>query len=397
MKHIPIHAVQRGLITMDELGSSEFRSFFTKLMNRGALCLGPSNAVPENLMHFVSPLTDEAHFYLRGKDAIVRGFLNSCRHREFQLITPLPETKEVSRQYSGRLTSESIVCPAHNWRYSSSGDHEFSPALGFEHEKCLALHEVPVKDIGGLYWSGSPQQQEGVRELLNLPIMREHGITQFIPSDYMLHKVGITEEDFTPEDAIELFVEVDHVDDDAIHGGTFNQLVVTQGLDWGFGMDGSVQALPWRVKHDENRITPEYRGFKEAVLHLTGGKTPPFGAIWIAHYPDGTTIEIFPFAIVVSRFAPIPGTNKTQNVCLYFYPEEVIAFDDYGLTESHSAAYLQSAHEDRLLCNGMGRGRSHLRNFGVGHLKSGPIHPHEEAGVAHYFKYIHDEWSVTRK
>lgn len=390
----PVSAA-RGLSTMSELGSTEFREWIKKTLCSGAVYLGPAHVVEERGQWFVSASTNDAHFLLHGMDGKVRAFLNVCRHREAQILVPTGEGLEGR---SGKLTSSQLVCSAHNWAYNSDGSHELSPALGFRREPCLGLHEVPIENIGGMYWTGTMEERAQVKRILALPLMEKYEISAFIPSHYVLHEIWVSTDTFNPETGMEVYGEVDHVDDPAVHGSTLMQFVRPSGLEINCveGVPGNVQVVPFLEKCDHTLISQEWFMYRDMVLEHTKGTTPPFGAVWIAHYGDGTTVEYFPKALVVSRFAPNLEGNGTRNVVEFYFSDEVLGFYS-ELAEWFVRAYKKLAGEDAILCARMDRGRAHLRNFGKGNEVSGPTHPLEEGAVSHYFRWLHDAWSRRLK
>jgi len=81
---------------------------------------------------------------VRGRDGVLRGFLNQCRHRGARLVAPSTEKR-----------LKAFVCPFHGWVYDLDGtlrsvskDHDF-PGL----DRCAyGLKELPVAEHHGLVW-----------------------------------------------------------------------------------------------------------------------------------------------------------------------------------------------------------------------------------------------------
>lgn len=76
---------------------------------------------------------------LRGRDGVLRAFLNACRHRGTQLL-------------DGHGTCQSIICPYHSWTYGLNGALMAAPAMersaGFERER-NGLIQVRLESWGG--------------------------------------------------------------------------------------------------------------------------------------------------------------------------------------------------------------------------------------------------------
>jgi Rieske 2Fe-2S family protein len=81
---------------------------------------------------------------VRGRDQVIRGFLNVCRHRGSQLC--LTDSGEVGR---------TIRCPYHAWSYGLDGQLAAAPnwrALDGVDRDRYRLHEVHVATWEGLVW-----------------------------------------------------------------------------------------------------------------------------------------------------------------------------------------------------------------------------------------------------
>jgi phenylpropionate dioxygenase-like ring-hydroxylating dioxygenase large terminal subunit len=68
------------------------------------------NELPEKGSYATFQLLDERAFVIRGKDGVIRGFHNVCRHRAHQMVSG----------HSGTCVG-AIVCPYHGWGYELNG------------------------------------------------------------------------------------------------------------------------------------------------------------------------------------------------------------------------------------------------------------------------------------
>jgi len=80
---------------------------------------------------------------VRGKDGVVRAFINSCVHRGANVAT--------AERGNARL----FMCPYHGWTYSHKGELVAVAASGDFGEldkSCLKLKELPAAERAGLVW-----------------------------------------------------------------------------------------------------------------------------------------------------------------------------------------------------------------------------------------------------
>lgn len=392
--------ISSGLISMDDYNSSEFRSWFNHLLNLGGLYLGPESLVSEPGSYFISASTDGAHFLLRGQDNKLRAFLNVCRHREKQILVPKGDNL-VDR--TGVLTSGLVSCSGHDWQYATDGTHVSPKAFMLQGKTCAIegnhnLHEVPIESIGGLVWTGTPDQLMAIRELLETPLLKTLGITRFVPENFRIREIWVSPDTFRPDTGMEVFGDISHLLAPGVHGGTLMRFVDPNGLQLDAPENGcgNVQMVPFLVDTELEKMTPAWREYRVGMLEHSGKEAQPFGAVWIGHYPDGTTVEYFPHAVVVSRFAPNFITNGTRNVVEFYFSDEVLGFNP-DLAIRFTVAYKGLAHEDAELCTEMDRGSQFLSTFGKGELKSGPAHPTEEWAVSHYEAWLYELWKTYKR
>ena len=80
---------------------------------------------------------------VRGKDGVLRGFLNACRHRATELVS------------EPACHKNALVCPYHNWAYDLTGaliDVPHQRAFPSLERDELGLVAVPVEEHAGLIW-----------------------------------------------------------------------------------------------------------------------------------------------------------------------------------------------------------------------------------------------------
>src|SRR5579872_1732435 len=70
---------------------------------------------------------DQSILLVRDELGVLRGFHNTCRHRGAALC----------REPQGRIAAAGIVCPYHNWRYSTRG--ELLQTSSYQHAEGFSL------------------------------------------------------------------------------------------------------------------------------------------------------------------------------------------------------------------------------------------------------------------
>ncbi|MEZ5831981.1 MAG: aromatic ring-hydroxylating dioxygenase subunit alpha [Dongiaceae bacterium] len=103
---------------------------------------------------------------VRGRDGVVRGFFNSCRHRGAQICA------------EGRGHSQRLVCPYHQWAYDLDGSKLTARGLGPELDKRdFGLVEIRVETVGGTIYvclADSPPDFEPFRAAFGPLISHYH-------------------------------------------------------------------------------------------------------------------------------------------------------------------------------------------------------------------------------
>ncbi len=100
--------------TAEEVFATETERVF-----RGSwICLDRTEAVAEPGAYQVHQVADESVLLVRGKDGVLRAFLNFCRHRGARLCL----------EPDGRL-GKSVRCPYHGWSYGLDGRLVAAPNL----------------------------------------------------------------------------------------------------------------------------------------------------------------------------------------------------------------------------------------------------------------------------
>ena len=371
---------------------------FDQVIARAPRYLGCSSAMTKHAPRYVSAFTNDAHVLLRDKGGVVGAFLNSCRHRNGQIVPVgmVVDGKTITRQ--GKvLQNGNIMCPWHRWAYSGiDGSLIHAPTFRGEGMPCAQknkLHTVPLEEFEGLFFEAGKDVASQLGPVMESPGFKKFGIIPF----RFGHRMGLfrsegADETFHTTTFMEAFGDTDHVDD--IHKDSFDQLVDMNSLFLEYGGHYSVQFVGWRT--ETTVVCGEYDNYRRQVL-LRGG-APKYGAVWMAYGPN-MTFEWYPLgvdehgeaqhAFVVS--VCVPDGTKSKTVVEFFFPESVLASesDEHpGIARALYAAYSVTVEEDRFLVNSMENGRRTLAAEGKGSDLIGPAHAHQEGCVTHYWNLL---------
>src|SRR6266571_511669 len=132
----------------------EQRHFFAG----GWMCVGHSEQVAEPGHQRAEQIGLASVLLVRGEDATLRAFANTCRHRGHELLP-----------VGGASNCGAVICPYHSWTYSLSGRLQaaagFKGGPGFD-EAAWGLIELPVQEWHGLVFVDGGGQAEPLAESL---------------------------------------------------------------------------------------------------------------------------------------------------------------------------------------------------------------------------------------
>lgn len=286
---------------------------------------------------------------------------NVCRHRQAVMLT-------------GKGNTSHIVCPLHRWTYDLEGTLLGAPH--FAQNPCLHLHKTPLQNWQGLLFEDSKKSHSSrnlIQELNKIGCKQDFDFT-----DYHLDSVNIEHYNFNWKTFIEAYLEDYHVG--PFHPG-LDAFVDCENLSWDFGENFSAQTVGYKPSTDENASTT-YKTWQTAVTNYHGKTPPKHGAIWFVYYPF-LMIEWYPNVLVVSHLIPT-GVDTCSNVVEFYYPEDIALFErEY--VKAQQAAYLETAVEDKEICQRMHDGRKGL--FALGLNETGPYQHPLETGLEHFHQW----------
>jgi len=287
---------------------------------------------------------------------------NICRHRQAIML-------------NGQGNASRIVCPLHRWTYNLDGKLLGAPK--FEQNPCLHLNKTALTNWQGLLF----QSPHSIAEELN-----HLGCKQdFDFSGYQFDSAHIDHYDFNWKTFIETYLEDYHVG--PFHPG-LNQFVDCNDLNWEFGENYCVQTVGYKPFQNEHSSSV-YQNWQQAVTQYGGSKKKPkYGAIWFVYYPF-LMIEWYPNVLIVSHLIPT-GLDSCSNVVEFYYPEEITLFEREYIA-AQQAAYLETAIEDKEICERMHHGRKGL--YAQGLDERGPYQYPLESGLAHFHQWYRNQLS----
>jgi Rieske 2Fe-2S family protein len=110
-------------------------------------------------------LGDQRLLLVRGDDAVLRGFHNTCRHRGAALC----------REAAGVMRTGAIVCPYHAWVYDLQGEllrtSSKRPPSGFDVAD-YPLYEIRVREWRGFIFAALSENPPPFEKLFDLPLNR---------------------------------------------------------------------------------------------------------------------------------------------------------------------------------------------------------------------------------
>ncbi|HEY0907046.1 MAG TPA: aromatic ring-hydroxylating dioxygenase subunit alpha [Methylophilus sp.] len=292
---------------------------------------------------------------------------NVCRHRQAVML-------------NGQGNAQHIVCPLHRWTYDLDG--KLLGAPHFEQNPCLHLEKSPLSVWQGLLFQPqSPLLKHKATDIHH--VLKDLGCKHdFDFSGYLFQSAMVDHYDFNWKTFIEVYLEDYHVG--PFHPG-LNQFVDCGELHWEFGIDYSVQTVGYKPL-PEYSLSPTYKRWQQAVTSYQQGTEPKYGAIWFVLYPF-LMIEWYPNVLVVSHLIPT-GVDSCKNVVEFYYPEDIALFEpDY--IQAQQAAYLETAVEDKEICQRMQAGRTAL--YRQGKDERGPYQHPMETGLEHFHRWYRDQ------
>jgi choline monooxygenase len=339
---------------------SVFTAEHHKLFKQAPQFVGHASYVPDPGDYYALAHENEARVLIRQADGSITLSSNICRHRQAILL-----------RGKGNLgLSNTLVCPLHQWTYSSTGTLLGAPH--FEQNPCRHLPQYAIHSWNGLLFTGTHQPLQELADMLIAPELNF--------ANYTLGHIEHHQCHYNWKTFMEVYLEDYHVE--SSHPG-LGKFVDCSHLDWQYGDHYSVQTVGLHPSFDHPNAsgTPAYQALHDAVLRHTPNR-PEHGAIWMSYYPN-IMIEWYPNVLTVSLLQA-RGLADTLNTVAFFYPQDILDFEP-EFCQSQRTAYFETCLEDDDFAQRMDDGRKSL--WQRGDNDAGPYQSPLEDGMVHFHNW----------
>lgn len=291
----------------------------------------------------------------RGRDGVLRGFANTCRHRGHELL-PCGST----------ASQRALVCPYHAWSYSLEGDLVAAP--GYTEGPSFAKSDYPLQRVRVAEWHGwvfvDPSGEAPELET-HLGVLGER-IGPYAPERL---RVAVAHEYVIKANwktVSENYHECYHCP--LIHPELCAVSPPDSGQNWASDADGAFVG-GWMDLRD---------GMATMSLDGTSGGVPIPGldaealrrVDYIQVFPN-LLVSLHPDYVMTHRIVPL-SANETWVECAFAFPPE--AFEQDGFDPSYAADFWDVTNrQDWAACESVQRGLE------SGRAIAGPLSPAEDA------------------
>jgi Rieske 2Fe-2S family protein len=141
-RRLPGHSLEQPFYVSEEI----FKTDMERVWKRNWLFAGFSCQMPNPGDYLTYQVGNDSLLFLRGKDGVVRGFYNVCRHRG----------SVICKEDAGHVTN--LVCPYHQWVYDLDGKLKLGRHMEPDFDKePWGLIAFPVRECEGFIW-GCPSE-----------------------------------------------------------------------------------------------------------------------------------------------------------------------------------------------------------------------------------------------
>ncbi len=272
-------------------------------------------------------------FALRGRDGILRGFHNVCRHRGARLLA------------EGAGSCHVLRCPYHNWVYAQDGALRQAPVFGddpqFELED-WPLQKAQLAEWRGLLFIAIDARQSLLEQLGDLPEeVESFPLESFVAVEEQRFVMRSNWKTYTDN-----FVEGYHI----------------PGIHPGF----------MKVIDFDNFETVARNGLVRMTSPQKGGSI--YGGKWLWMWPNWT-LSVFPGGMNTSRINPL-AVNSTELIYDFYFAD--ISADGAASRRNTIDVNCGIVREDFGICE------TTQENYASGAYTPGPLSPRHETSVAYF-------------
>jgi choline monooxygenase len=302
-----------------------------RIFRRAWQYVGPAAAVAEPGGTLAADLAGRGVIVIRGRDGVLRGFANVCRHRGARLLEP------------GRHRCGVIVCPYHKWGYADTGRLVQAPWFG--RDPAIIPEDWPLVPAAvevwrGLVFAAFDPAESLLEQLGDLPAALAHApLEEYVP---------------TGSEAVAFAA---------------NWKTYTDNYVEGYHIPGTHPSFHAAIDFEAFETTA-HRGYVRMTAPPREGYF--YQGLWLWAWPN-LTISLVQGGMNVSRIDPVAVDRTVQHYDFYFagsVGDEARAASVAGL--------LAVVREDVEIC------ASTQGNYAGGGYTPGPLSSRHEAGVAYF-------------
>jgi choline monooxygenase len=318
-----------SLYVREDVWAEERRRIFARTWQ----FMGPASAVDTAGDYLAIDIAGTPVFAIRGRDGVLRGFKNVCRHRGAKLLA------------DGTGQCGLIVCPYHKWSYADTGRLVQAPWYGRDPAiipEDWPLEPVHLAEWRGLLFAALDPLESLIDQLGELPAELE----------------GEPMETYAATDSAKVSFEA-------------NWKVYTDNFVEGYHIPGTHPSFYAAIDFDAFETTA-HKGFVRMTAPPKEGLF--YRGKWLWMWPNWT-LSLFDGGMNVSRINPV-GVHRTDQHYHFFFAD---TSDAAAPSRAKSVeGTLGVVKEDTQVC-----AETH-RNYVAGAYSPGPLSGRHEKGVQYF-------------
>lgn len=295
--------------------------------------IGPASAVATPGRYLAVDIAGLPILAIRGRDAVLRGFRNVCRHRGARLLA------------DGTGDCGLIVCPYHKWSYADTGRLVQAPWYG--HDPAIVPEDWPLEPVALSEWRGLLFAAIDPVE----PLEAQLGDLPAELGDEPLETYAATDAASVSFDA--------------------NWKVYTDNFVEGYHIPGTHPAFHAAIDFDAFETTA-HQGFVKMTAPPKDGLF--YRGKWLWVWPNWT-LSLFQGGMNVSRINPTAVGHTDQHYHFFFADTAPTAAKMRAASVQGTLAVVR---EDYQVC-----AETH-RNYAAGAYSPGPLSGRHERGVQYF-------------
>ena len=295
--------------------------------------MGPVVQIANPGQYIATEIAGLGVIVMRGRDGVVRGFKNVCRHRGARLLP------------NGSGSCGLIVCPYHKWAYADTGRLVQAPWFGTD--PAIIPEDWPLDEIAVDQWRG----------LL---------FVSLAPAEPLLDQLGDLVQELADE-PMESYTATDTAKVDF----TANWKVYTDNFVEGYHIPGTHPSFYAAIDFSQFQTTA-HKGFVKMTAPPKDGLF--YRGKWLWMWPNWT-LSLFHGGMNTSRINPV-AVDRTEQIYDFYFADTSDA--TAPARAATIAGNLAVVREDYEVCDDT------QRNYASGGYTSGPLSSLHERGVEYF-------------